>query len=184
MLARFIHRRFSQGELTSWTVGVVTNERAVRKTQLPGFREPVGLIGRKCAETKDGPPGSPMTKYTLKRLGSPNDEATDLTEHQYTDAFDKTKEASLQKEKEKVPQYPLGPYIRAERPKSSGLLLLYPLDPLHPNEEADRPYIVPVEQGVIMGFAVSFPSNTDFENDGLDYMVNYVYTTMQDFDAE
>jgi hypothetical protein len=188
MIAKFIRRRFSQGELNSWTVGIVSNEETDSpKIPLPGFPDGVGLYKRSSMEAQQYPgaamPGAPLSKYTIRRLVSPNNEAADLTPEQYAAALNATKQAALRKNPDKPePTYALGPQIRAERGSKHGLLLLYPLDPKHLNE--DKAIFLNVDQKVIMGFAISFPSNTAYPNDGLDYMVNYVYTAIQDFDLE
>ena len=132
---------------------------------------------------RDFIPNPLLSKYTIKRLVSPNNEAADLDASQYAAAFQATKAAALEKHPEKpAPTYALGPHIRMQRSPRQGLLLLYPLNPKHLNKET--PIFVPVGLEAIMGFAVSFPSETAYKGDGLDYMVNYVYTALADFDLE
>jgi hypothetical protein len=188
MIAKFIRRRVSQGELDWWTVGIVSNEEsgAAVTFGMPGFAKGIGLYERIPLEVKQYPsdtvPVAPLSKYTIKRLVSPGNEAADLTPEQYTAAFDATKSAAHAKNPDKVPSYALGPYIRDERSAKRGLLLLYPLDPKRLNK--DKSLFVEVNQEAIMGFAVSFPSRTAFKGDGLDYMVNYVYNSIPDFELE
>jgi len=188
MIAKFIRRRVSQGELGSWTIGIVSNEDdGCKRISLPGFPGGVGLYERASMEAKqytgEAVPAVPLTKYTIRRLVSPNNEAADLTPEQYAEALAATTAAARRKVPEKAsPTYALGPHIRAQRSKTRGLLLLYPLDPAYLNK--DKTIFIDVTQEVIMGFAISFPSQTAYPNDGLDYMVNYVYTAIQDFDSE
>ncbi|MDE1169854.1 MAG: Z1 domain-containing protein [Verrucomicrobium sp.] len=186
MLAKFIRRRVSQGELTSWTIGIVSNEDKKKEVVLPGFPQGVGLYERKPLEIKlyEGlePPVLPLTKYTIKRLVSPKHEAADLSKEQYDAAYSASKEAAAKKDKE-VPDYALGPDIRNQRGKNNGLLLLYPLDPKYVAGEG-KPIFLPIAEEVVFGFAISFPSETANVGDGVDYMVNHVYAATQDFDLE
>jgi hypothetical protein len=64
------------------------------------------------------------------------------------------------------PNEPEGKDIRKIRPKSRGVLLIYPLDPDGKSEEG--------RQGLpITGFAISFPGNPDDKK--VAYIVNNVY---------
>ena len=68
--------------------------------------------------------------------------------------------------RETPPDEPEGLDIRAERSKTNGLLLIYPLEPEGKSEKG--------KDGLpIVGFAISFPGNPDDKK--VKYVVNNIY---------
>src|SRR5690606_34713536 len=116
----------------------------------------VGLIERSNhPEVREGEaPGA----YRIRRLVSPSDEAWDLNQEQF--------EQARRLGKEEGESRPGGNEIRACRPKTTALLILYPLKHQERTapEGAEHPYL---------GFAISFPGNKDATP--VEYRVNTVY---------
>jgi len=115
-------------ELTSWTVAVLSNQKADAETvDLAGLS--LGLFSRsnlnKIEEIKD------TNHYTIRRLLSPKHESLDLSQEQVDAAllatqtrYDKEKAQGLARGKTR-PTSPAGPEIRAQRDSRRALLLIY-----------------------------------------------------------
>lgn len=103
-------------------------------------------------------------KFTIGRLVSPPDEMIDFDSDQRERALAQTLAAWGAKSgpKKDAPKNPSGPFIRRQRSRDKGLLLVYPLDP--GPSKADVPPII--------GFGVSLP----FDDDAplVDYAANSV----------
>lgn len=135
LLANFIESMNKQGELTQWTVAVVGGGEAAYEI-LPKLS--VNL-------TKRAHIGASLTKYSIRRLLSPRDEAIDLDVEAWKAAMAFTKELWQRdpgrrsvSEAPEEPKLPSGPAIRHIRgvgygnirpQPEKGLLLLYLLDP-------------------------------------------------------
>lgn len=157
LLARYIESCVSSGELTDWTVVLVSNSAARTQRRLAGHA--VGLIQRAALDNNP---------YRIRRLLSPQDEAIDLLPQQRKralqatiDAWERNRERSR---REVPPELPSGPMIRAERDPSQGLLLIYPLDP----GEVGHPDLPP-----IMGLGLSFPISPSAAS--VEYLVTPIY---------
>ena len=108
--------------------------------------------------------------YRIRRLVSPTDEYVDLTNDQYKRALDQTKTAWKEDPKgREKPIRPSGPSIRAVRPATKGLLLLYALRGDQGKVEADAMDIP------VLGFAMSFPMGDVTTASKVRYVVNNVY---------
>lgn len=156
-LARYVEAQLPQGELTNWTVVLISNSVAVNTATVAG--QTVGLITRAAMKPVDG-------KYSIRRLVSPKDEWIDLTEDQFKAALEATqqywKENPAKFRRTEPPDTPVGPFIRKQRMPERGLLLIYPLDPKGVAGELP-----------VMGLAISFPSSTTAVP--IEYLVNNVY---------
>lgn len=160
LLAEYVQKKMQEGELTIWTVALISNSED-GKTDVGGEKiEPIF----RTFTTEQG-------KLSFGRLVSPVDEVIDFDEAKRREALARTVsywKANPGRVKNE-PDKPAGPVIREMRPPQNGLLLIYPIKP-------------PVEDGIpLMGFAVSFPKSgtqTDIE-----YKVNNIYWD-QEFGAQ
>lgn len=162
VLSDFINSMNRQGELTSWTVAVMTGEQD--KDNLSHYRiEDKYDIPLNKRKAKDGP----EDRYSIGRLLSPRDEALDLDENAWLEALKLTRAmwlndpARSNEALPKEPTRPSGPAIRRIRgygadgvPKNpqSGLLLIYLLDASEIKDNPDKS--IPV-----VAFGISFPGS-------------------------
>jgi hypothetical protein len=158
LLARYIRSAVARGEITEWTVALVGNSASEHTRGIGGHV--VGLIQRADLE--------PNGAYRIRRLVSPADESVDLTEEQRDQALRETQRAWRinpgRSKRTEPPELPSGPMIRRQRDPGSGLLLIYPLDPVE-IEQSDSP--------AIMGIAVSFPWSPSATT--IEYVVTRTY---------
>ena len=164
LLSRYIRAQSENGELRDWTVRLVSSGRTdAAQSEINGMS--IGLVTR-AQYPKEPRPG----RYTIRRLVSPSDEMVDLTPEQRKQALSVTvndwEQNKDARKSETPPDVPGGRQIRQIRPKSNGLMLIYPLDPKQAGiSETSQP---------IMGIAISFPrSDTARE---ITYAVNNVFT--------
>lgn len=165
LIADFIRKKIASGDLVDWTVALLTGGQSSRRFNIPPVG-PVPLTRRRLI-------GQDASKYCIRRIVSPSDELIDLTEAEKSEALKATREAWEKKDpatRGAIPEIPAGPHIRDVRPRSRGLLLLYPLE-LH---QDDNPVGTGCEEP-IMGFALSFPAARLGDDDGVEYHVNNVY---------
>ena len=166
LLADYIEKQMAKGELTNWTVALMSGGQA--EISIGSHR--VNMIQRKVNERN-------MTlqeqkednRHIIRRVIAPRDEAIDLTSDQYEAALIMTRlEGKKGRENAKTPS---GPAIRAVRGLGAGafksgidhskwhlpphpergLLLIYPLSPDAVEVELDK---------AIIGFGLSFPEST------------------------
>ncbi|WP_254568201.1 Z1 domain-containing protein [Oscillatoria sp. HE19RPO] len=156
-LVKYIEAQIPHNELTSWTVVLISNNRAQNKINLAGNE--VGLTWRKDAS----PESSQKYRLSRSRLLSPTDEWIDLSEKTRNEILEITQrrraETGKQPSSSKTPD---GKILRSNRSPKNGLLLLYPLDPEPIHSE------IPV-----IGFVMSFPNSDTAEM--VEYKVNNVY---------
>lgn len=170
LLATYINRQLKQGELTKWSVLLVSSALAQNRYNIEGIGE-LGLIERSHS------PNSKLDskRYVIRRLLNPIDEAKDLTKSERDHALSQTQlswEKSTRKNKSNnPPNRPGGHEIRSIRSKERGFLLIYPLDHILAGIDSDVP---------IMGIAMSFPdSKTAVE---IGYTVNQTFYNAEEFD--
>jgi hypothetical protein len=184
LLAEYIDKQISLGELTSWTVAL-----------LPGDGSPCRIGDYKLRTVERSPntrsydveTQKRMGRYMIRRLLAPRDEAIDLDEPSYAAALDLTVLAYNNSQgtsrATRPPTDPSGPSIRRIRGLGDpargitphperGLLLLYPLSP--PTAEIDF-------EGAVIGFGLSFPESRQAQS--VTYRVNNVYWA-QEFGEE
>jgi hypothetical protein len=165
LIAEFIRKKIVAGDLTDWTVVLLTGGQSARRVNI----QPVGPVPL----TRRQEIGRSAGKYCVRRIVSPADELIDLTDEEKRRALEATRKAWENKEPEtrgNPPEIAAGPRIRDLRPRCRGLLLLYPLE-LHRD---DLPLQVGCEEPII-GFALSFPSAELGTDDGIEYRVNNIY---------
>ncbi|MDB2496360.1 Z1 domain-containing protein [Verrucomicrobiales bacterium] len=176
LLASYIRRQFDQGELTDWSVLLVSSSLSSRSWEIPGLGK-IGLIKRsQYLPLPEDPSEKSLSRYTIRRLLSPADEWQDLKDEEFNPALElsiKNWKESKRKEKSKTaPTTPGGKETRRFRSKQRGFLILYPLDGNETHVEAKEP---------VVGMAISFPySDTAKE---ISYKVNNVFTDAGDIDS-
>jgi hypothetical protein len=134
----------------------------------------VGLTKRSILEGLESKVTTDGT-YSIRRILSPSDEWSDFTDDEVeflvAESIDAWKRGDGGKTEPKVPS---GRIVRHHRAPQKGLLVLYPLEPVTP-EQVDKA----AERGVtltdqpILGFAVSFPDSERAEK--VEYTANRVY---------
>ncbi len=163
-VAQYIRAQLQQSELLSWTVVVVSNSSKSAKVVSYAGEVKVGLTVREGGTDSD--------RIVIERLLSPADEAADLTSNQRARALEQTiqrwRNSDNPRKSKTEPSVPTGPFVRAERAKENGLLLLYPLDGHGPSDDpSDVPF----------GFVVSFPTSSTAR--AIDYSVNDIYRQLE-----
>ena len=153
-ISDYISERVASGALRRWTVVLVAGGRG-------GQSMPIGPYDVPLTERENRSIGQPG-KYTIGRLVSPADEVLDLDRARIDAAYAETLRAwELKKPpKRDQPKSPSGPFIRRQRDPDHGLLLIYPIA------------AAGLEDVALMGFAVSFPWDTDAPE--VDYAENSV----------
>jgi hypothetical protein len=151
LLSGYIRAGLATGELTDWTVALVSSSTPEHTKTAAGLdlgltvRSPLDPIADVRADNR----------YTIRRILSPSDESLDLTEEQEGAALaalrlELATKAAKTGKTFKDPDYPRGPSLRRQRPATSALLLIYVLDDL--TTEGER-----IASQPIVGFAASFP---------------------------
>lgn len=154
-LSRYIRDRVAHGCLMDWTVVLLAGGKSPRRGEIGPYDLPLNKREDRSADEGE--------KYTIGRLVSPPDEMIDFTKPQRDQAMAETLAAWSAKSgpKRDAPKDPSGPFIRKQRSKDRGLLLVYPLDP------------GPAKSKVPMiGFGVSLPFDQDAPL--IDYAANSV----------
>jgi hypothetical protein len=164
--------------LTNWTIVLISNERNKKDGVFEVNYQSVslGLTMRSDAEKGEGNYYEiskshiidPRHEFIDFDTSSPDfDEALELTIQDWEKSERKNKSPDS-------PAIPSGKNIRAKRPVTDGLLLIYPLNPKPEGWENS-----PVNEPII-GYAISFPKNDDDRK--LKYKVNEVF--MEEYDYE
>jgi len=121
------------GELVRWTIALVgkrpTGDDDDEEPDEIGHREvEVGGVPIAClSRGVDELPGD--DSFTIRRLLSPVHERLDLDDNARRRALECTREAARKRKSATEPRVASGPCLRAQRPATHGLLLLYPLLP-------------------------------------------------------
>lgn len=168
LFIRYIKEQLAHGELQSWSVRLCSSgESDARLTRVADLE--IGQIKR-----KPFPPYQQKGRYSIRQLVSPGDELFCHTEAQKKTALQNTIRNWEAKPNrlpdEEPPSSPGRREARQVRPDTHGLLLLYPLDPIHAG-------IVGLSTP-IMGLAVSFPESPTARK--ITYRVNNVFTQRGD----
>jgi hypothetical protein len=148
----YIRQQVEKGELTDWTVAVVSKRTSPAQTKLGRYDVNLAERGR------DADAAAPDDRLRMRGVVGSEEEAFDLSQAQYdeADAVRASKEEDAPKFRETV---------RKLRPATRGLLLIYPLkimdEPLLPNED------------FIAAVALSFPASDTAQP--LSYTVNDVW---------
>lgn len=151
-LLQFIDVQIANGELTNWSVGIMskadTKERFILDKN--GRTINIGYWLRSNADER-----TDATTFFIRKnhIISPKDEFIDLDTEQYKAALQRTIEFHQHNNKEYKNDYPKGDIVRYEfRDPKNPLLLIYFLDP----EGAD----LPEGSDPLVGFAISFPRSS------------------------
>ncbi len=180
VLYDFVNRMVSNGQLTNWSVGLLSGGNGTGDPHtFPGGRPVTNYAIRR---TQDSEIGDNTEAFAIGVLTDPKDESIDLPDHAWREALKLTR-ASWKPEPGRgrvtVPSVPSGKGIREARKQlggdyDRGLLLLYPLTPYYydAGKQTDQ-LIVPGWSKPIMAFAIAFPeSNRPIS---VDYKVNLLY---------
>jgi Z1 domain len=215
-LAAFIQKQSTQGELTQWTVVLVSNTQATEDTRRD-------LAGQRVGLPKRTPESQTTYSWALRKANilSPTDESLDLEDIEFTSALlaelsakpalardsdflaghvgKNLRDLAVLLTRERVKhnperwrnkedtEVPNGRVVRELRPKSRGLLLIYPLRPppeVGENKKAGR---AREDTGLdpngppIIGLALSFPTSETAAR--VEYRVNKVWEAIAEDDA-
>lgn len=163
LISKYIEKVNDIGELTSWTVVLISSGTANNRLPVGGHK--TGLVERQDVQ-KDS------DLYWLQKANiiSPEDQYIDLTQSQHDAALAATVDAWAKGEtRHKVqPTSPSGPFIRRVRSPERGLLLIYPLDSTNVLLNGEQFTGMP-----IIGIAMSFPASRNRTT--VEYQVNTKY---------
>ncbi len=174
--AEFILKKVRQrSELTTWTVVLCSSSTGI-PSEIAG--RSVGLIRRTPAD--GAKPEDPIYYIRKNHIIDPTHEALDLTEEEFQKALEDHQQTKPDATR------PNGISARKIRPRSRGLLLLYPLDPTIPekkNKKGETSQLFSPDDDrrdsrvPIIGFALSFPGFGDRDNpdDAIEYLANSIF---------
>lgn len=141
-LARYIEDQIAIGELTEWTIFLAA-----------GDRTEVEIGGRTIPSIERTPLAkrSTDTRFIVKSILNPPDEAIDLSDAEFAEALRRTNDVRRSEGKAETDR-PSGlsvRTVRGQRPEN-GLLIIYPLDPVLAQARTARP---------VIGVVTSFPDS-------------------------
>lgn len=188
LLRKYIQKLQPLGELTTWTIAVLSGDGGENK-RLGAINEPLRPVVRSWHPKKldlenDG--GLDMTTvFKIRRLVSPTDEGLDFNAAEYESAMELTGQTYTQdggrQKDNKPPGQPSGLALRSTRPADRGLLLIYPLAPGGADGAGGSVTPAPAELGVdgppLVGIAISFPNSDNRVT--VEYVVNNVYSSQE-----
>jgi len=165
-LIRFINNQLPNGELTQWRVVLMSKRNATNSFEftIDGSAQEIGAFIRKEDENE-----SSNEIYFLRKshIISPRDEFIDLSENEYEDALELTRELRARQGKDGEPTYPNGQIVRNEiRSPQNPLLLIYLLD----TDLSLESYPLQAGTNPFVGYAISFPKSN--YNAFVSYAVN------------
>lgn len=165
-LAEYIRNQVTDGKLITWTVLMLSGDGPEKHFEPLGTKIKTVQRAWHYNQTRE----KDFSKYTIRRLVSPPDEAIDIESTAYEEALENTIRAwNLDKGRSRrktPPEAPSGTELRWQRPESNGVLLLYPLDPA-------KAELMGTQDCPVFGFAISFPG---LKNDKpASYIVNNIY---------
>jgi hypothetical protein len=161
LLTSYIEMQNQRGELTEWCVALVGKagtQRAYAGHSVTPLERAlrVGLL----VDSGD--------RYQIRRLLSPRDEGIDLSSEEWLAALELTRRAwhadTGRGQDAEVPAEPGGKQMRAVRPPTRGLLLLYPV--CLTDEERSS-------ETITLGIGISFPESPSAPR--VTYKVNGIY---------
>jgi hypothetical protein len=174
VLADFVEKMSSSGELNCWTIAVISGGVNERSEDVSGCRIKRMRRANKATNSDE--------KYSIGRLLSPHDEALDLDENAWTEALKLTQQTwkpdPTRKNGQRLPIVPSGPFIRRVRGLGAegidphperGLLLISLLD-------LQESGITGIETPAV-AFAISFPSSSQAKS--VPYLVANLFWEQQ-----
>lgn len=166
-LRQFVQKQNDHGDLLRWNIALLSGRGPV--TTLADLEVPM-VTRTPLTRNVSISDQIEAKKYIIGRLVSPRDEAMDLDESAYANAFERTlrawtEDVARNRKRDQAPDEHSGMSVRQTRPQERGLMLLYPLDP---DNEVTRGVTDP-----IMGVALSFPTSSNATE--IDYVVNNVF---------
>jgi hypothetical protein len=168
LLSRYITAQREIGELTHWTVVLVSSGLA----DATPYPRPIGGVVGGLVNRKPAPKGQTTKKCVMRRIVNPSDETYGLTRDQLDDALGRSiaawTEDTRANKRITAPDSPSGRFCRQVRDEKHGLLLIYPMDPAYAEIEA--------ETEPLCGIALSFPVSENARE--ISYTVNNVFTTV------
>jgi hypothetical protein len=183
LIANYIRTALQQGELTSWTVALISSgARNVNSYPMAGNL--IGMTQRGLLTEHEAGEDKKLQieaekRYVIRRVMSPPDEYLDLDQTQFDAALKETRQHYKPKagKPPKTPDEPAGPYVRLQRRGDQALLILYVLD--HKPDAEDYTALIP---SPMVGFAASFPHSA--RRVTAEYAVNDVWQQLQLADLE
>lgn len=173
-LLQFIDVQIANGELTQWSVGVMSKTDTQERFKIDKNGEIIDIGFWKRSNADES---ADSTTFFIRKnhIISPRDEFIDLTDVQYNAALTRSIEFHRNNNKEYKNDYPKGDIVRNEfRDPKNPLLLIYFLDP----EGAD----LPKGTDPLVGFAISFPGSRF--NSAVRYAVHEQLLKLFDIDDE
>jgi hypothetical protein len=167
VLTEFISKMVDSGQLTKWTVALLSGGKGKGDEHVfPGGEPYKNYFIRKTEDPEDGNLQD-ATKFAIGVLTDPKDEGIDLNDDIWQKALKLTIDAwkpDPARGRTEPPVVPSGKAIREIRGKlggeiDRGLLLLYPLSPYHDNGALKDNLIIPAWTKPIIAFAIAFPSS-------------------------
>ncbi|MFZ4400590.1 MAG: Z1 domain-containing protein [Bacteroidales bacterium] len=156
-LIRFIDLQLQNGELTNWSVVLMSKGNTETNHPISFIDENINVgCWLRTMDTNN----SSDDIYYLKKshILSPKDEFIDLSIEEYERAMQLTREFWEKKKKEGTPSYPNGQIVRNEiRNPNNPLLLIYLLDPIGAEDKLFKSLSTP--SNPIVGYAISFPKS-------------------------
>ena len=130
LLAEYIEKQNQNNDLMEWTVILLGGEGC----EHDGFSVgKIRLVKRRWHPNVKEEKRSSMDRFVIRRLVSGRDETIDIDEYEYARALEMTRKAWTvdrgRSKRQTPPDEPEGIDIRRVRPKSRGVLLIYPLFP-------------------------------------------------------
>lgn len=188
LLLDYIRSRNADDELINWTIAVANvNANENIASTAAGIRFGPTL---RAPLTRTNFQGS--SRYTFRRIGTPQHEIVDLDKKANPEKWEKLLEAtqldwehsSRKNKAEKPPNAPSGLRERGARNPANGLMIVYPIH-IKPAEEVgsdvaptDTQIPSPADAGVpLIGYAISFPSSAKAEP--VAFQVNTIFRMLE-----
>lgn len=162
MIAAYIRECLKIGDLSSWTVAVISNSAPrARKSDAVVPGKQVALTVRVAREQKEDL--KHIKRYTIPTLLSPRDESLDLDASALARAREQAFGERVVADQEVIPPT----FVRAVRHSSQGLLVIYPIDPMGKaasnskavRAEAEEDRGERLDGKPLIGFAFSLPKS-------------------------
>lgn len=172
LIVNYIESAQTRNELIDWSVIIMNKTSAAEIEYNLGQGITGGCFDRTPAENIEA------ESYYIRKnhiVGNPADEFLDIDDELLQDALERTRELKRQNNEEWTKPYPSPQVFRTEfRSPSSGLLILYPLNPVKANTAQNGAHFTSMDLPFI-GFALSFPRSSDTTG------VEYVVTNVEEF---